>query len=252
MKKRIFALLTAALLLVSIAACKNKIQNNETTDFLTADTIFFENSTQTRATQNIDLAAPNYETNDSGGGYIESDKYRLRYYAIPYNFVSLVDYEEYLSWKEDILKQSENETNVMRMVKFIKHFNISREVFEKVNLQMAKEFVEWGEKPTMKPLDYENQQTYEVYNADIIYTFDDEIINEYYLTPDYPYCAEFEYENALEAGTYQTQTIDWIDIEQMEAEIIAKYGEAEIVTEASTIVAEETSTVISEETETTA
>ncbi|MBQ2973508.1 MAG: hypothetical protein IJE19_04060, partial [Clostridia bacterium] len=73
--------------------------------------------------------------------------------------------------------------------------------------------------------------TYEIYNADIIYTFDDEIINEYYLTPDYPYCAEFEYKNALEAGVYQTRTTDWVDIEQMEADIIAKYGEAEIVTE---------------------
>ena len=86
----------------------------------------------------------------------------------------------------------------------------------------------------MRPLDYENQQTYEIYNADIIYTFDDEIINEYYLTPDYPYCADFEYESAVKRGEYTSQTEEWVDVEALEAEIIAKYGEAEIVTETTT------------------
>ena len=161
------------------------------------------------------------------GGYIESDKYRLRYYAIPYQFVSIVSREEYLEWKNDVLTQSENDTNIMRMVRFIKDFNISKEVFEKTNLQMAKDFVEWGEKPTLRPMDYENQQTYEIYNADIIYTFDNEIINEYYLTPDYPYCADFEYEAAVERGEYKSQTEEWVDIDQMEAEINAKYGAQE-------------------------
>ena len=135
-----------------------------------------------------------------------------------------------MEWKNDVLTQSENDTNIMRMVRFIKDFNISKEVFEKTNLQMAKDFVEWGEKPTLRPMDYENQQTYEIYNADIIYTFDNEIINEYYLTPDYPYCADFEYEAAVERGEYKSQTEEWVDVDQMEAEINAKYGTQETAT----------------------
>ena len=48
--------------------------------------------------------------------------------------------------------------------------------------------------------------------AVFIYTFDDEIINEYYLTPDYPFCSDDEYEYALKNGTYETHTTDWIDV----------------------------------------
>lgn len=88
-------------------------------------------------------------------------------------------------------------------------------------------------------MDYENQQTYEIYNADIIYTFDDDIINEYYLTPNYPYCADFEYEAAVKRGEYTSQTEEWVDVEAMEAEIIAKYDETEIVTETTTTTPEE-------------
>ena len=92
----------------------------------------------------------------------------------------------------------------------------------------------------MNPQDFANQETDEVYNADIIYTFDDELINNYYLSHEYPFVYISDYENAVSDGTYQTRTTDWIDIEQMEAEIIEKYGEAEIVIE--TTPAEEAST----------
>ena len=81
--------------------------------------------------------------------------------------------------------------------------------------------------PIMNPQDFANQEIYEVYNGDIIYTFDDEIINNYYLSHDYPFCYESEYEEAVANGTYETRTTDWIDVEQMEAEINAKYGTQE-------------------------
>ena len=74
----------------------------------------------------------------------------------------------------------------------------------------------------------------------MIFTFDDNLIREYYLSPDYPYIFDFEYEEAVANGKYTSKTEKWIDIEQMEAEIIAKYGEAEIVAETTT--AEEAST----------
>lgn len=99
---------------------------------------------------------------------------------------------------------------------------------------MAKDFAAWEEKPTLRPLDYENQQTYEIYNVDIIYSFDNELINEYYLTPDYPYCAEFEFEAAVKRGEYTSQTEEWVDIEEMETEINAKYGKPESTTQVTT------------------
>ena len=226
--KRIFAVVMSLALIMSIAACGKKAEETEVSTTVTHTTQETANSTQ--AADEKEKISGNVYADDEKeclGGYIESDKYRLRYYAIPYQFVSIVSREEYLEWKNDVLTQSENDTNIMRMVRFIKDFNISKEVFEKTNLQMAKDFVEWGEKPTLRPMDYENQQTYEIYNADIIYTFDNEIINEYYLTPDYPYCADFEYEAAVERGEYKSQTEEWVDIDQMEAEINAKYGAQE-------------------------
>jgi hypothetical protein len=42
---------------------------------------------------------------------------------------------------------------------------------------------------------------------------------------------DIEFEQAVERGEYTSQTEEWVDVEAMEAEIIAKYGEAEIVTE---------------------
>ena len=171
-------------------------------------------------TENPDLKT------DNGGGYIESGKYRQRYNNVPYDFIVLVGEKEFDRWYDEIYEFNPDKSQI---VSFVQYFNISKEVFEKTNLQMAKSFAEFN--PTMRPMDYENQQIYEIYNADIIYTFDDEIINEYYLTTDYPYCADFEYEAAVKRGEYTSQTEVWIDIEQIEAEIIAKYGEAEIVTE---------------------
>ena len=62
-------------------------------------------------------------------------------------------------------------------------------------------------------------------------TFDDQIINEYYLSREYPFVYESEFEQAVASGEYTPRTEVWIDVEEMEAEIIAKYGEAENVTE---------------------
>ena len=168
------------------------------------------------------------DNNNLGGAIIEARKYRVRYYSIPGAFADLVGREECRRWENENV-QNIISSEKMLIAYFVKDFNITKENFEKANLQFAKSMSKIN-RMMMNPLDYTNQEIYEVFNADIIYTFDDEIINEYYLSHDYPYLYEHEYEEALEAGTYQTRTTDWIDIEEMEAEIIAKYGEAEIVT----------------------
>ena len=129
----------------------------------------------------------------------------------------------------------------MVIKQFIQHFGITREQFDKANLECARRIQnQLGGKPCINPKDYANQEDDEVYNAEVIFTFDDNLIREYYLSPDYPYIFDFEYEEAVANGKYTSKTEKWIDIEQMEAEIIAKYGEAEIVAETTT--AEEAST----------
>lgn len=152
----------------------------------------------------------------------------------------LVGEDAFWEWDETRDNEDPDETNVMVMKTFIEYFNITREEFDKANLEWTKTILyDMGGKPVMNPKDFANQETDESYNADIIYTFDDEVINNYYLSGYYPYIFESDYEKAVESGEYVSQTTDWIDIEQMEAEIIAKYGEAEIVTEAAETTTEE-------------
>ncbi len=169
---------------------------------------------------------------DVGGGSLTTRKYRVRYYSVPYQFVMLVGREAYEEWDDEYNTLNPDDTNEMVIKKFVQHFDISREDFEKANLEFAKVLAEGVINfPLMNPKDYADQEVDEIFNPNIIYTFDDNIINNYYLSPEYTFGMWIEYNDALEAGTYQTRTTDWVDIDQMEADIIAKYGEAEIVTE---------------------
>ena len=165
---------------------------------------------------------------DIGDGMILQGKYRQCYYQNFYQLEQLVDPEELDAWENEVYASDPDETNEMVVKLFIQHFNISKEEFEKANLELAKALYLPGCEVMMNPKDYVNQEMYEIYNADIIYTFDDEIINEYYLSGDYPYFYPDEFEEAVERGEYTPQTV-WVDVNQLEAEIIAKYGETEQV-----------------------
>ncbi len=251
MKKYLLIAVLVLSLILSATACGRENTENETTTLPM-------NNLQTEATENMSESSDSTDVSekvldDIGGGYITSDKYRQRFYDVAYNFTLLVDREEYLEWKAEMAECREELKETMRMVKFIKHFNISKEDFEKANLELAKEIVEMGEKPTMRSSDFENQQVYEIYNADIIYTFDNEIINEYYLTPEYKYCSEDEYEYFVEKGEYQSLVTVWVDVDQMESEFIEKYGYSpfDIVTETTEELTEqateEESTIVTDE-----
>ena len=178
---------------------------------------------------------------DVGGGDLGLLKYRMNYYDVPAPFAEIVEPDLFDDWYTEVLAENPNETNVMVMKRFIQHFDVSREDFDKANLKWAKIIVEGMDgEPVLNPKDFADQELSEIYNADILYTLDDAMINEYYLSHDYPYVYSYDYKKAVENGKYITQTTDWVDIEQMEAEIIAKYGETEIIPETATLPEETT------------
>ena len=222
MKKIFFIFL---FVVVCFSSCSSVSNNAKTTENINlTDTSAFETSKTTNPIQT---------TEDAGGADITPRKYRTCYYSVAYPFAELVGIDKYWDWSEEYNTENPDNTNEMVIKKFVQYFNISRENFEKANLKHAKIRAEGvGDFPVMNPKDYADQEPDEIYNADIIYSFNDEIINEYYLTPDYEFGWRIEYEEALANGTYETKTTEFIDIEAMEAEIIAKYGEAEVVTEA--------------------
>ncbi len=214
--KKILAFLTIFSLLFGFASCSGEKDSDQTTSPSVSASV--ENSTEKNENEGI------------GGAILTVQKYRTRYYSIPGTFVSLVGKDKYFEWLNTVDYTSSAER--MLMPQFIKHFGITREQFDKANLKFAKIVRDGMDgNPCINPKDYANQIDEEIFNADIIFTFDDEVINNYYLTPDFPFLYSFEYEKAVENGEYISQTDELVDIEAMEAEIIAKYGEAEIVTE---------------------
>ncbi len=217
--KRTISMLIIIGIILGISACGKKPVTQEeitiTTESVsqklnTNNQTVAESETQVEETEKTTVSGTTVN-NATGDGVIEVKYYRDNYYSIAAPFIYLVGREEYRKWKDT--QPNPDETNVMLMVNFIRDFNISREDFDKANLEYA-----WRIKyllngtPVMNPKDFANQEDEEVYNADIIYTFDNELINEYYLTPDYPYLFKDEYEDAVANGTYQTQTPDFIEV----------------------------------------
>lgn len=246
--KRIAAAVCAMIIMVTTVFVYNK--HNDTNDILIhsateqseKESLKAVETTTVQPSQKIE----NTEDNDIGGADLVLHKYRQNYYTIPAPFSDIVDSEEFEEWYGEIINQNPNETNKMIIKEFILQFDVPKEDFERANLEWAK-IVKYklDGKPVMNPQDFSNQETDEVYNVDILYTLNDEIINNYYLSHNYPYTFSDEYEEAVASGEHTPLTEDWIDIEQMEADIIAKYGESEIVTE-TTIPEEITATDLSQ------
>jgi hypothetical protein len=69
-------------------------------------------------------------------------------------------------------KENGKEPEEMLLVTFVKYYEISKEDFEKATKNEEKIHNQFGENLYL--------EDYELPNADIIYTFDNEIINEYY------------------------------------------------------------------------
>ncbi|MBQ2974695.1 MAG: hypothetical protein IJE19_10100 [Clostridia bacterium] len=189
-----------------------------------------------RSEESLPVTTQKEQKPDQGGAELLPRKYRNNYYSVPASFSKIVGRAAYSEWEDEYLAENyPDDSNEMVMVAYVKAFDISKEDFERANLEYAKFIRDTYSHICLDPQDYADQEMQEIYNADIIYTFDNEVINEYYLGIDYPFLNEYQYVDALEAGTYKTRTTQFITVEQMEAEIIAKYGEAEIATEITTV-----------------
>lgn len=92
-----------------------------------------------------------------------SGVYRKIYSVIPSQFIWLVDYEEYKKWEKNV-----NASGGMAMLQFVEHFGITREDFDSANEAYEAYINSVGESS-------------EIFNAEIIFSFDREKINEYYL-----------------------------------------------------------------------
>lgn len=113
---------------------------------------------------------------DISGDDWEFGIYRPVYYNLNVFFARLVGEEACLEW--EILRTPEEYNNECIAVAFVKHFNIPKEDFERANEETRIHREERG---------HEHLATFELYPVDLIYTFDNELINEYFLWENGPY-----------------------------------------------------------------
>lgn len=239
-KNLVLIVVMAILATMIVSSCSNNSISSKSESTTENSTIILNHAEET-SSKNTDVSNGVEITNEIGGGDLGLLKYRMNYYDVPAPFAEIIESEIFENWYVEVISENPNETNIMVMKRFIDYFNISREDFEKANLKWAKIIKEEMDgEPVMNPKDFANQELEEVYNTDVLYTLDDQTINDYYLSHDYPYVYSYDYKKAVENGEYVTQTTNWIDIEQMEAEIIAKYGETEIIPKTTIVTLEET------------
>ena len=104
--------------------------------------------------------------------------YRDIYYRAPSFLIDSVDKSEYNNWYNTVIQphiDNNIEPEEMYAVSFVKYFKIPKEKFEEACEEKRKWFEEHPEL-----YDSLSDEGLEIPNADIIYTFDNDIINEYY------------------------------------------------------------------------
>jgi len=101
-------------------------------------------------------------------------QYRYIYYQLESTYYLLADWHEANEFLGEYEKENPFETEISEMilVTFIKHFQIPREDFEKAVAYQWDYQKRYGVDMT--------SERFELPNPDIIYTFDNDIINEYY------------------------------------------------------------------------
>ena len=159
------ALIITALLLLFLAACGAKADLSDET---TAEPASTATETTIQITLPNPLPPPELiilgDSYDYDAGAIMS--YRQIYYGFSGPIMELADYEKY--GKEPDYKENE-----MPVVSWIRHYKIEKEDFVAAVQRIYESCV------TQEGFDIYKEEC-EMFNADIIYTFDNEIINDYY------------------------------------------------------------------------
>lgn len=200
MKKLIVVLLLIFSLCLIFVGCTNRDKPNttapnegtESTDIQSQEvssTADLDSTQQTEnPTESTTLPAKPVGGSDDDYFGVRKYKYRYNYYRITAHYIDIVGAEAYFEWFESNPDFASKNLDEMLMVSYIKHFGITREQFDAAS-QMRKDFYEENGN-TLLAYPFENDGVYsyddeadEVYNADIIFTFDNDIINEYYSRP---------------------------------------------------------------------
>ena len=139
--------------------------------------LFADNESQIIISQNSENGDSKYTytADEYTHSVFDSEEFRRIYSSIPQAFISLVDYGEFIEWSENV-----SPADGMAIVQFVEYFGISKEAFDEANRNYAKYInTVYGVLP-LYFTPFEKNEAYEIFNVEIIYSFNKEKIDEYY------------------------------------------------------------------------
>ncbi len=156
-------------------------------------------SMENMAANDYDFLADQYVEEDGFGISLQSSSnvgYRSIYYEIPKEFRGLVSEKEYNEWESRQIA-----SDGMPVLNFVQFFDISREDFDRANTAYAhRVYEDFGMVPLLRAADCAEQEQAEIFNADVIYSFNITEIQEYYRVPEYAFSSMKEFSYAVRNG----------------------------------------------------
>ena len=151
---------------------KTDVGNTSTVNISTSGTVNVELPTYTSGTITL-------QPREDSEQFDFLRSHRLCYYSVSGVFFDLVEDDSVVTaFLGTKVGDNTHELDEMLLVSFIKHFNITREQFDQT-IEKKKQLDKQIATLTGNIVDYSHEST-ELPNGDIIYTFDNEIINKYY------------------------------------------------------------------------
>ena len=194
--KKIFLLFF--ILLLSLGACDKTTLLSETAPTVETTAIV---EWSTYMPEDIMLEAVGYVSLDDFGTIAN---YRRVYYFVDYDYGDLIDNKKEIEILTKLDERNYDDSGKyiepaeMNLVSIIKYCRISKDVFIEASEKRKRQILEFVESDgrNIKDIEFDSEQV-ELPNVDIIYTFDNEVINAYYrrenpVAPDWSQVKTYE------------------------------------------------------------
>ena len=174
MKKLIIMIATIITISLIFAGCTGNDELFSPIE-IEAPTLSSESNYDVDNISTIEMGCDVNHGGDYGGSHLYIGRFRDAFYSLPAPFIDLVGWELHDPWCES--RSPEERENESVIVSFIRYFNISREQVEQANEEMQRIAEAWG--LVSNP-----------YPVDLIFTFDNERINDYFRWHNSPRVSE--------------------------------------------------------------
>jgi len=114
---------------------------------------------------------------DFGSG-METGNFKPLHYNMPATFMDLAGRWNFIYWRNNRSEYERNNENIA--ISFIRYFDISKEEFIEANERFHQELFETGLSSSYNPLTQRYRSRFINYPVDLIFTFDNEAINEFF------------------------------------------------------------------------